>query len=162
MGVVIFFFFSLKWKPPHLNSIDFLLRLGFNHVVVQDGKLNHEYPDYDALPHFMLWIWLGKDRNRYFNEMQVNEAQWQWFKNLNEPLQNRVVECVLNEEQKWTFLRFRDDKTNANHISTFERVEDSIMDAVSADELRKSALKRKKEILARDPNEHMIKKPRHI
>lgn len=137
------------------------MRLCFNHVVIEDGdKPLKEYTDYDSLPYFSLWVWMGRQKNEYLGELHVNETQWHWFKSLNEPLDNRVVECVLDDYKRWTFLRFRDDKENANHVNTYEKVKDSILDAITADELSAHAIKRKQILMEHRAGEHMVKRHR--
>lgn len=106
-----------------------------------DEENGDSYIDYDSLPQFYLSIWKGKDKKtneelyQQISSLHVEESQWEMLKAKNEPLQGRIIECVKDEENRWVFLRFRDDKDNANHISTYRSVIQSIEDAVSEKDL---------------------------
>ena len=51
------------------------------------------------------------------------------------PLDDTIVECFKDEEGRWRFYRIRDDKNDANHISTVEKVLESIEDRVTEEDL---------------------------
>ncbi|KAG9789454.1 mRNA-capping enzyme subunit alpha [Exophiala dermatitidis] len=108
-------------------------------------------------------------------QLYVEPAEWENWKSLNRPLQNSIVECFqedvvkdlsqrhgsngysnglnnggisnngISNTRRWRFHRFRDDKTEANHITTYQSVIESINDHVTeedllahADEIRKA------------------------
>jgi mRNA guanylyltransferase len=54
---------------------------------------------------------------------------------MNIPLDDTIVECYKDEQARWRFHRLRDDKMDANHISTVEKVLESIEDRVTEDDL---------------------------
>ncbi|KAI5779715.1 mRNA capping enzyme, catalytic domain-containing protein [Geopyxis carbonaria] len=134
----------LKWKPIEENSIDFRLNIEFPLVAISDDEEDGEtggeslVPDYDALPTFNLSVSHGEGRYEKWGEMYVTEEECEEFKRLNEPLDEEIVECRLDEQKRWRFMRFRRDKKDANHISTVHSVIESINDAVGEDELIKS------------------------
>src|SRR5690606_32399126 len=55
------------------------------------------------------------------------------------PLDDTIVECVRDEEGRWRFMRFREDKSDANHISTVDKVLESIQDRISEEDLIRAA-----------------------
>ena len=57
------------------------------------------------------------------------------MKALQVPLDDSIVECFKDPEQRWRFYRLRDDKADANHISTVEKVLESIEDRVTEEDL---------------------------
>ena len=124
----------LKWKPEEENSIDFVLHLEFPvYSPGADGNSDADaspFPDYSAMPKFLLGVSVG-DHDQMFGEMFAEEQEWETLKSRNEPLNDRVVECYLDKQRRWRYLRFRDDKHGANHISTVESVMESIQDQVS-------------------------------
>ena len=123
----------IKWKPPHENSIDFKLKLEIPRVYDEDDD---EYIlDYDVKPVLTLWIRAGSNNEIQQNDMFVTDDEWENLKARNEPLDERIVECYQDEQKRWRFMRFRDDKANANHISVFDSVMDSINDAISQQDL---------------------------
>ncbi|KAL8681568.1 MAG: hypothetical protein Q9186_002308 [Xanthomendoza sp. 1 TL-2023] len=139
----------LKWKPPGENSIDFLLQLQFPFIEpdaedISDGFTN-PYPDYSAKPEFKLLVFKGDGDYLQWGSMYVEDAEWEGLKSLGEPLNDRITECFLDDHNKWRHLRFRDDKTEANHISTVESVMESIQDRVTQEDLIGAAKKIKDE-----------------
>lgn len=120
----------LKWKPENENSVDFLMRLEFA-VVKEEGG----WTDYDALPVVNLFVWTGDRGERWYGTLHLEEGEWEELKARGEPLDERVVECSMDEKGRWRFMRFRDDKDKANHVSTVESVIESIRDRVTEAEL---------------------------
>jgi mRNA guanylyltransferase len=50
---------------------------------------------------------------------------------------DRIVEVSWDKEKEtWRFMRFRDDKTDGNHISVIQNIIESIIDGVELDEVR--------------------------
>jgi mRNA guanylyltransferase len=92
----------------------------------------------------------------------VTPDDWETMKSLEKPLQNAIVECYQEEvagvrkssnlsentiqpqtngnsnggsTRRWRFHRVRDDKLEANHVSTYNSVIDSIEDHVTEEDL---------------------------
>lgn len=129
----------LKWKPPEENTVDFKLQLEF--PTFTDPDLPPEtatYPVYDDKPVFHLLVWHGGTKHAEFSTMYVTDEEWEKLKGLNEPLNGRIVEAFKDDDHQWRYMRFRDDKETGNHISTVEKVIESIEDSVSKEELIKS------------------------
>ena len=129
----------LKWKPPAENTIDFRMRLEFP-VLEPDTDdeadgVSEPYPDYDATPIFHLFVMLNAGEYRHFAEMHVTQTEWEDLKAMGVPLDDAIVECYKDENGRWRFHRLRDDKNDANHISTVEKVLESIEDRVTEDDL---------------------------
>ncbi|WEW57805.1 Dcp1p-Dcp2p decapping enzyme complex alpha subunit [Emydomyces testavorans] len=129
----------LKWKPPEENTVDFRMRLEFP-VVDPDSEdesegMTEAYPDYDAIPTCHLFVLYRQNEYQHWGTMYLDEAEWDALKVLQKPLDDTIVECYRDEHARWRFLRFRDDKTDANHISTVEKVLESIEDRVTEDDL---------------------------
>ncbi|KAK2846382.1 hypothetical protein FQN49_005775, partial [Arthroderma sp. PD_2] len=134
---------TLKWKPPEENSIDFRLRLEFPSIEPDsedeaDG-VTEPYPDYDAMPTWHLFVLHNRGEYGHFGTMYLTESEWEEMKSLQKPLDDTIVECSQDEQGRWRFMRFRDDKTDANHISTVEKVLQSITDRVCEEELISNA-----------------------
>ncbi|KAK3313407.1 mRNA capping enzyme alpha subunit-like protein [Apodospora peruviana] len=134
----------LKWKAPHDNTIDFRLRLNFPVVEPDEQEraegITEPFVDYDSVPEARLMIFTGNDRGtpgyQMFKEsLYLTEEEWERLKELGDPFQNRVVECCLDSEKRWRLYRFRDDKNEANHISTVNSVLESIKDGVAREDL---------------------------
>lgn len=154
--------YLLKWKPEDENSVDFKLILEI--PMVEDESLPKKDParwylNYDAKPVFDLYIWQGgADVNakiqhfdrpfskkefeilertyKKFAELEISDEKWQQLKNLEEPLNGRIVECCKDQETgAWKLLRFRDDKLNGNHTSVVQKVLESISDSVKIEDL---------------------------
>ena len=136
----------LKWKPVAENTIDFRMQLRFKPVGPEDGDAaarDEPYLDYDGLPVADLFTFHGRggreESYQFFAHMYLTDEEWELLKAAGDPLSNRIVECGLDEQQRWRLHRFRDDKDEANHISTVHSVLDSIRDSVSEQELKDAA-----------------------
>ncbi len=132
----------LKWKTEDENSIDFRMALQFPMVDpdTEDEDGGSPYPDYSAMPQFNLSVFGGSgNQDIPYGTMAIERHEWERMKAMNEPLNDRIVECYMDKMQRWRFLRFRDDKKEANHVSTVESVMESIRDKVSKDDLIKAS-----------------------
>ncbi|KAK0629752.1 mRNA capping enzyme, catalytic domain-containing protein [Bombardia bombarda] len=134
----------IKWKPPSDNTVDFRLHLHFPTVAATDDELAEGCPpkfvDYDGVPEATLMVNAGQGNYKRFDEpLYIAEDEWDKLKALGDPLQDRVIECGLDEQRRWRLHRFRDDKLEANHITTVTSVMESIHDAVSEGDLLNAA-----------------------
>ena len=136
----------LKWKPPEENTVDCRLKLTFPTVEPTDEEraegITEPFVDYDSLPKSELMVYQGDSGpNRYepFGDVIISEDEWETLKSLEEPLNDRIVECNQDDQGRWRIVRFRDDKHEANHKSTVLSVLDSINDRVSEKDLYKAA-----------------------
>lgn len=141
----------LKWKPPEENTVDCRLRLTFPTVQpgapaadgydwdAADGAPDEPFVDYEGVPRAELWSFLGDGRYAFFADVYITEDEWGVLKGLGDPLVDRIVECHKDEQGRWRILRFRDDKAEANHISTLNSVLESIEDRVTQRDLEESA-----------------------
>ena len=139
----------LKWKPAHENSIDFRLffewpLIGADNEDLKNGDME-PYHDFFSKPTFHLFIHHGTGQDEPYATMTVDDAQWEEMKASNEALDERIVECYLDKEGKWRFMRFRDDKYEANHISVLNSVIETIQDAVTDKDLMRCAGKIREE-----------------
>ncbi|KAJ6113809.1 mRNA capping enzyme catalytic domain-containing protein [Penicillium sp. IBT 18751x] len=129
----------LKWKPPSENTVDFRMRLEFP-ILEPDTEdeadgISAPYPDYDALPICHLFVMLNAGEYRHWGEMYLTPTEWEDLKALRVPLDDSIVECSKDEQGRWRYHRLRDDKMDANHISTVEKVLESIEDRVTEEDL---------------------------
>ena len=132
----------VKWKPPADNTVDFRMRLAFPTVEpdaddAADG-VTDSYVDFDGIPQADLYVFLGhggKDPYQRFKPLYIAPDEWETLKSLGDPLQNRIVECALDDEGRWRLHRFRDDKNEANHVNTVNSVMESIEDRVTEKDL---------------------------
>jgi mRNA guanylyltransferase len=130
----------MKWKPEAENSIDFRLSLDFplvdpDEVDLADG-ITKPYVDYDALPTCNLFAWNGDNQeDSWYATMFIEPKEWDELKALQQPLDDRIVECFMDAQKRWRYMRFRDDKDHANHMSTVESVIESITDRVTEKDL---------------------------
>ena len=136
----------LKWKPPEENTIDFRLKLHFSTVEPDEAErregITEPFVDYDSVPKAELLIFKGDsglDRYEPFADLLITEDEWETLKGLGDPLNDRVIECNQDEQNRWRLLRFRDDKNEANHKSTVTSVLESINDRVSDKDLYRAA-----------------------
>ncbi|KAI1335750.1 mRNA capping enzyme [Xylariaceae sp. FL0016] len=136
----------LKWKESEENTIDFVWKLNFptvepNELERADG-ITQPFVDYDSVPQVELLVNHGggfPQGYRYFADMYLEESEWEVLKSLGDPLDNRIVEAYMDQQKRWRFYRFRDDKSDGNHISTVNSVIESIRDGVTKDDLMNSA-----------------------
>ncbi|PGG95566.1 hypothetical protein AJ80_09938 [Polytolypa hystricis UAMH7299] len=130
---------TLKWKPPLENSVDFRMRLEFPLAEPDEDDeadgITSAYADYDAIPTFHLYVVLSRNEYRHYGVMYVDPDEWESLKALQRPLDDTIVECYRDAQGRWRYLRFRDDKDDANHVSTVEKVLESIEDRVDEDDL---------------------------
>ncbi|KAF9246462.1 mRNA capping enzyme [Melanogaster broomeanus] len=140
----------LKWKPPSENSIDFKLVLRF-----PPSKSNLAQPDFLAKPFFGLHVYCGdqKGQERYepYDELFVEDAEWEKMKESGEQIDDRVVEVHWDSELgRWRMMRFRDDKPHGNFRTVVAGIIQSIADGVE-----------KPALLARCPTIRTAWKVRH-
>lgn len=133
----------IKWKPPSENTIDFRLRLEFP-LLEPDSEdeadgITQPYADYDAIPICHLFVMLSESSYRHFGEMYITPSEWEGLKALGIPLDDTIVECYKDDQSRWRFHRLRDDKMDANHLSTVEKVLESIQDRVTEQDLIRAA-----------------------
>ena len=126
----------LKWKSKSDNSVDFRMHLDIP-VVEPDSESDDEdpYPDYTAMPRINLTAFGGENEDVSYSTLNLTSDVWDKMKARDEPLDERIVECALDEGGKWRFLRFRDDKKESNHISVVRNVIQSIQDGITKDDL---------------------------
>jgi mRNA guanylyltransferase len=134
----------LKWKPENENSIDFKLRLDFKQLQPDEQDraegITEPYYDYDSQPTCNLFVFEGDGReDSWYSELILAEGEWEKLKSEGHPLQDRIVECYKDDKKQWRYMRFRDDKENANHSSTVASVIGSIEDRVTKKDLADAA-----------------------
>lgn len=154
----------LKWKKASENTIDFRLKLHFPVVEPDEQDVaegyTQPYVDYDAKPRAELFAYLGGGSNSQANgqqpppidrdprydshgELYLDDWEWAELRRYSEmaqdPLDERIVEVYRDEQGRWRMQRFRDDKDEANHISTVRSVLESIRDSVTKQELLDAA-----------------------
>ncbi len=123
----------LKWKQENENSIDFKLTVDFPRTKPDDGS--EPYTDYDALPTCNLSVGGPDDTDIWYCTLFLTESEWEQLKSLNEPLQERIVECYMDSQKRWRYMKFRDDKDRGNFHTVVEGVIESISDRVTKEEL---------------------------
>lgn len=127
----------LKWKPAEENSVDFMLRIRF--------KFNAQgEQDFDSMPDLGLFAFHGEDRRtheadyRFYADLFADERDWERLKEegtRHHGLEGLIVECNLDKESRWRFMRVRDDKQHGNHVTVIGKVLNSIRDGVTMDQL---------------------------
>lgn len=135
----------LKWKPAHLNTVDFIVELVMGYEPSQlHAKL---LPAVAGIQKFT-GIWLART-----GEM------WNWLIENRKEVNNKVVECGWDPEAYtfvpssrtdfvdtgewvkgggWVLHRLRDDRTIPNDESVVEKVKASIADGISIEDLHKA------------------------
>ncbi|KAK2811114.1 hypothetical protein FQN50_002450 [Emmonsiellopsis sp. PD_5] len=133
----------LKWKPPQENTVDFRMRLDFPFVSPDEDDeadgITEPYRDYDALPTCHLFVTVTKNEYRHYGTMHVTDVEWEELKSMQKPLDDTIVECYMDEQNRWRYMRLREDKDDGNHISTVESVMESIQDHVGEADLIRAA-----------------------
>lgn len=141
----------LKWKPAWENTIDYQLELKFPTITGDEEEIgtNHNSPwehDYDAQPGMTLHSHYGDDNRapREERTLYATSEEWDGMKEYSiahdDGLDGAIVECHRDEEGRWRFNRFREDKTDANHYTVVEKVLQSIEDGVTEEELITNAV----------------------
>ena len=129
----------LKWKPTHDNTVDFLLTLDMPACELDSederAGISAPYPDYSAMPKFSLSVVADGGDYIHYGLMHVTPPEWEDLKALAKPLDESVVECYQDNEKRWRFVRIREDKFEANHISVVESVMESIQDRIEDKDL---------------------------
>jgi hypothetical protein len=125
----------------------------------EDG-ITDQYLDYTAMPIFDLFVLVNDRRHEHYGTMYMEEDEWERMKDLNIPLDEKIVECYQDDQHRWRFLRFREDKKDANHISTVSSIIESIQDGVSEADLVRNAKAvrdqwKKREAAVTDPKRKM-------
>ncbi|KAG5649639.1 hypothetical protein H0H81_002738 [Sphagnurus paluster] len=121
----------MKWKPPSENSIDFKLVLRFPPM-----RNAPDRPDFHAKPVFLLHVWCGDTKYELYDEMYVDDAEWERLKLSRDQIDDRIVEVHWDAGvAHWRMMRFRDDKPHGNHRSVVENIIQSIIDGVEKDTL---------------------------
>ncbi|KAH6935284.1 hypothetical protein HPB50_005019 [Hyalomma asiaticum] len=102
----------LKWKPPHLNTIDFRLK-----ITKETGQ--------GLVPKLIGQLFVGGYDHPY-GIIKVNKQ----LRNMD----NKIIECKV-DKGGWTLLRERTDKSFPNSFSTAEGVMESIRNPVDKEHL---------------------------
>lgn len=150
----------LKWKPPHDNTVDFLMHIVWQMVDPEPSDPNQKpQEDFESLPvRFELYQYMGDDKEysyEPFADMYVTPEEWERMKAENKPLQDAVVECYLevraatnghsngngngNPGKRWRFYRIRHDKENGNFFKIVQSVMESIQDHITEEDLLAAA-----------------------
>ncbi len=89
----------LKWKPPHENTIDFLLHITWPIQPPDDPDDPDQtpYEDFLAFPQSLdLFIYTGNEVNyEHYSTLFLTPQEWEHLKSLQRPLQDSIVECYL-------------------------------------------------------------------
>lgn len=129
----------LKWKDADENTVDFVWKLKFPMVEPDEQDraegITTPYIDYETTPQVDLLANHGSGNYHFYDTLHLEDSEWEILKGLGDPLDDRVVEVYMDNQKRWRFYRFRDDKPDGNHISVVSSVIDSIRDGVTRDEL---------------------------
>lgn len=107
----------MKWKPPQLNTIDF---------VVKAERAGNEYK-------FLLNTHSGATLE-VFDEITFDSDEQEQVLRLLGEVKALVLECIYLEG-KWQVLKMRTDKDTANATVVAKRIMKSITDNLTADEI---------------------------
>ncbi|THD24057.1 mRNA-capping enzyme [Fasciola hepatica] len=102
---------QLKWKPPHLNTVDFRCK------IVYEAKVG-EIPGYVG--------------HLYLGGLNTPAAKLAHVGPKDKVLDGKIVECSLIPNLGWKVLRIRTDKTEPNYHKSGKAVIESIMFPVTA------------------------------
>ncbi|KAI8626871.1 mRNA capping enzyme [Xylariaceae sp. FL1651] len=136
----------LKWKDAEENTVDFVWKLNFPTVEPDEAEraegITDPFIDYEAKPAAELYVNHGggwPTGYQYYADLHLEESEWEILKSLGEPLNERVIEAYMDSQKRWRFYRFRDDKTDGNHVTVVSSVIESIRDGVKKEDLLGSA-----------------------
>lgn len=115
------------------------------------------------MPRFNLYIGQRNRKIELVDTMYVTEQEWKDLKDLNEPLNGRIVECYKDENGRWRYLRFRDDKDLPNFITSYHSILNSIEDGITETQLEDMAFDIRDKWKARDSKrqEQQRQQPSH-
>lgn len=102
----------LKWKPSHMNSVDFKLS-----IVTESGQ--------GILPRKIGHLYVGQ-LEAPFDSIKLTKE----LKELN----NKIIECKM-ENNKWVLMRERTDKSYPNSFTTAQAVCESIKYPITKEKL---------------------------
>ncbi|KAI6091141.1 mRNA capping enzyme, alpha subunit [Hypoxylon rubiginosum] len=129
----------LKWKEADENTVDFMWKLKFPVVEPDEEEraagITEPFVDYDSTPPVELLANHGSGRYHWFANLHLEDNEWEILKSFGEPLDERVVEVYMDGQKRWRFSKFRDDKTDGNHISVVQSVMESIQDGITREDL---------------------------
>ena len=173
----------IKWKPPEENTVDFLLHIDWQGYQPDPDDPDQSWqPDFDAFPQD-LGLYINYGYNGQYERhgtLALSPAEWESLKNSGKPLQDSIVECFLEPAssdtnghngtnghangygvagRKWRYHRLRDDKHEANHISTFNSVIDSIEDHITKEDLMRGSDEIRAAWKRRDAEKEKVRKP---
>lgn len=112
----------LKWKPAHMNTVDFRLAKNNNN---KDGQL-------------VLQVAQQGNHQDYCPFEPEPEDREAW---LRDPPLGKILECRYDPGRPaapWRFVRFREDKVMANAVHVVQKIIDSIGDNVKQEQLVKA------------------------
>lgn len=115
----------LKWKPPHLNSIDFLLKL----ERIVDHRRNEPSVKSSI-------AYRGDNRDIVLREVFFpSKLKRQWANEFSK-YHNSIVELSYDRMAgEWRYIRQREDKNSANFASTVIDTMESIAESMEREEL---------------------------
>ena len=97
----------------------------------------------------------NQNNYKFFAPLALTQAEWETLKSLNQRLDGRIIECYRTEQGHWKYKaeadgtpRWRDDKKDANHISTVDSVLASIEAPVTEMDLLANAENIKRAVYA--------------
>ena len=162
----------LKWKPPHDNTVDFLLHIVWSLLEADpDDPDQTTQEDYLSFPDgFELYVnHGGRGDYNYYGSLYVTPKEWDDLKALEKPLQDCVVECYLEPSSdgvdggnphppRWRLYRIRDDKNDGNYVTVVQSVMESIEDHVTEEDLLRAAPEIRTEWKSRQAEEERRKR----
>ena len=122
----------LKWKPSHLNSVDFKVHVIYPSI---DNQYHTETTENTLKQTYMLQVASQDNLHEDYSQIIPEEKLLlSWEK---DSPQDKIIECFYDHQwpHYWRFMRYRHDKNKANHITVLPRILDSIHDAVSRDQV---------------------------
>ncbi|RKP12633.1 mRNA capping enzyme, catalytic domain-containing protein [Piptocephalis cylindrospora] len=131
----------LKWKPADENSVDFRLHVynvggegGPGEGGSEEGGRGSGEMEGDLVG--ALNIWIKDDDHQPWGILENTPTLVQEWTEAGVPYEGRIVEASYLADNRWAFMRFRDDKEKANHITVAQSVKESIEDNITEDTLK--------------------------
>lgn len=84
---------------------------------------------------YRIGILIKEGEYRDYGELTLEDETFREWSRIK--MNGRIIECRWDPEwpNNWRFTRFRDDKLDANHISVYEKILESIHDNVTKEEV---------------------------